>query len=230
MKTPARRVGRCPDLVAEGILLRRLLDALAGRVEAPAVIKAADRVALDPARHQRHVAMHAARRHDLRATTLAAINDEILAEDPQRLDVADLEIGRVIDRMPETAHVAAIQRARSDPFDIGERNLDPGPRSTRRPGIGVWTVRKILIGHHSLPGQKTGPPWNTSQNRCAWKLRERGRTSPISIVETPHIHIHMVRVSDSVSPAPDLETRFHFPVHSRMRPCPPENNSLFRVG
>src|SRR4051812_38790151 len=45
----ARRIARDPHPLAEGPVLVRLLDALAGRIVAPAMIAAAQTVALDPA-------------------------------------------------------------------------------------------------------------------------------------------------------------------------------------
>jgi len=110
------------------------------------MIEAADGVAFDPAWHHRHAAMGAARRHDMRLPALAAIDHEVLAEDADRLDVADLEIGRVIDRMPEAAHVAAIQRPRADALDVRQGDLHA-----------VFRVENnCLVRHRSSP-LATGP-------------------------------------------------------------------------
>ena len=67
--------------------------------------------------------MRAARREDLWRAALAAEQHGVFTQDAQRLDLARLDIVSVKDRVPEPPHVAAVDRAGSDPFDIGQRDL-----------------------------------------------------------------------------------------------------------
>ena len=66
----AHRVGRDRDLVAEGVLLGRLLEAAPVGRELPAVIEAAQRVALDPAGRELRAAVRATRIDQMRLAGL----------------------------------------------------------------------------------------------------------------------------------------------------------------
>src|SRR5262249_41950280 len=69
-----RRIAADPHLAGEPRFLGRLLDALPAALEFPAVIDAADVVALDPAQMHLRAAMRAAVIDDLRMPGLAAIH------------------------------------------------------------------------------------------------------------------------------------------------------------
>src|SRR5579863_7108279 len=74
----ARRVRADTDRIREPLALRRRLDAASVGAVFPAVIKAAQRIALDPAGREQRAAMRAVRRQDLRRAAFAAIEGEIL--------------------------------------------------------------------------------------------------------------------------------------------------------
>ena len=99
----AHRIGRDRDLVAEAVLLGRLLEA--------AVIEAAQRITLDPAGRKLGAAVGAAGIDQVRAARLAAIERELLAHDADGDGAALGEVDRVIDRLPELAQVPAGRRA-----------------------------------------------------------------------------------------------------------------------
>ena len=61
-----RRIGLDPDLAGKARLLGGLFDALAGAIELPAVIDAADAVVFDPAEMHRRAAVRAPIGDDLR--------------------------------------------------------------------------------------------------------------------------------------------------------------------
>ena len=102
-----QRIGGERDLVAEGVFFRRLLDAGAGAVELPAVIEAAQRIALDPAGRQARAAMRAARVDEMRRSGPAAVEREVFAHDADGDGASRLQVDRVIDRLPELAQVTA---------------------------------------------------------------------------------------------------------------------------
>ena len=107
----ARRIGPDLDLAGEPGLLGRLLDALPGAVEFPAMIDAADIVALDPAQMHLRAAMRAAIGDHLRLAGCAAIKREILAHHADRFGVPLRQILRPHDRHPEAPHKRAHRRA-----------------------------------------------------------------------------------------------------------------------
>src|SRR6185312_15201996 len=72
------RIGRDADLGGEGRALGRLLHALPGAVVQPAVIEAAQAIALDRAERQRRLAVRAAVGEEMRRAALAAIEGEEL--------------------------------------------------------------------------------------------------------------------------------------------------------
>jgi hypothetical protein len=67
------------DFAGEARILGRLLDALAGGIVLPAVVEAADAVALDPARTELRAAVRAAELEQVRRVVLAAVEREVLA-------------------------------------------------------------------------------------------------------------------------------------------------------
>src|SRR5207248_1791139 len=107
----ARRPGPGADFACESWLLGGLLDALAGAVELPAVVKAADRIALDPAEMELRTAMRAAIVEDLGAPGLAAIERVVLAHDADRLRVPGREVLAAVHCRPELPHELAARRA-----------------------------------------------------------------------------------------------------------------------
>src|SRR5580692_5173532 len=81
----ARRIGAQLHLAGKARFLGRLIDALAGAIELPAMIDAADGIFLDPAEMQRRAAMRAMVVDDLCNPRMAAIERKILAHDADRL-------------------------------------------------------------------------------------------------------------------------------------------------
>src|SRR5260370_396408 len=77
----ARRVTFRRHLAREVRIRRGHLDALAGAVELPAVVQAAQRIAFDPAEMQRRAAMRAAIVEHLGAARFAAVERVVLAHD-----------------------------------------------------------------------------------------------------------------------------------------------------
>src|SRR5262249_20932228 len=103
-------------LVAEGVLLGRLLEAASFGRELPAMIEAAQRVALDPAGRELGAAMRAAGIDQVRAASplavsLAAVEREVLAHDADGDGATLAEVDRVVDRLPELTEVPAGRRA-----------------------------------------------------------------------------------------------------------------------
>ena len=100
-------------LGGEGIRLPRLLDALPGRAVLPAVIAAADGVALDPAGRKLGAPVGAPPRHQVGLAVLSPVQGELLV---QYLD-GDCAPGRdilgAIERKPETPEVSPRQRVRA---------------------------------------------------------------------------------------------------------------------
>src|SRR5262249_5387419 len=83
-----RRVAADLHFAGEAGVLGGLLDALAGAVVLPAVVEAADAVALHPAGAELRAAMGAAERHQVRLAGLAAIEREVLAHHADGFRVA----------------------------------------------------------------------------------------------------------------------------------------------
>src|SRR5205814_972423 len=108
----------------EAGVLGGLLDALARGVVLPAVVEAAQAVALHPARRELRAAVRAAEVHEVGDAALTAIEGELLAHDRDRFGVAGREVAGEIDRLPEAAQVAAGQRA-----GPGVDEVIPGRRS-----------------------------------------------------------------------------------------------------
>src|SRR3954452_98604 len=77
-------VGADPHLGWEAGVLGRHLDALAHAVVLPAVVEAAQAAALDPARAELGAAVRAAGSNHVRHPILAAVEREILAQEPDR--------------------------------------------------------------------------------------------------------------------------------------------------
>src|SRR5207248_9453587 len=77
----------------------------------PAVVEAAEAVALDPASAELRPPVRAARRDDLRRAVLAAIEGEVLAHDTDGPGMAGEEVSRDVDWLPEPAEIATGQRA-----------------------------------------------------------------------------------------------------------------------
>ena len=123
------RVAANLDLVLEARDFRRLLHALTRGIEAPAVIEAAHRVALDPAHRKRSAAVRATRPEHLRATTLTTEKGEFLAHEGDQTGAAPRKFVRDEHRLPEHAQVATGQRAGTGTGKIGvatARRCGPG--------------------------------------------------------------------------------------------------------
>src|SRR6185312_2805900 len=84
----------------------------------PAVIEAAQGIALDRAERQRRLAVRAAVGEEMRRAALAAIEGEELVQHLHARRLAGLEIGGAKDRLPEAPHETAGQRARADMREI----------------------------------------------------------------------------------------------------------------
>src|SRR5579885_3308238 len=95
----------------EGGVLGRHLHALAGGVVLPAVVEAADAVALHPAGAELGAAVGAAEGEEVGSAALAAIEGEVFAHDADGHGAAGRQLLRHIDRMPEPAEVASHQSA-----------------------------------------------------------------------------------------------------------------------
>ena len=95
-------------------LLERLLDALAGLVHHPAVIHAAQAVLLRYAVGEVDAAMRAGALDESERTGLVAVEDEVLAEDANRLGGAFVEFTRGRNRVPVAAHQIAHRRTGAD--------------------------------------------------------------------------------------------------------------------
>jgi hypothetical protein len=106
----ARRIGADRDFSAKCRAFGGLLETCAVGAEAPAVIEAANRLAVDPAGRELRAAMRTARIDQDRCAGRAAIEREIRFHDAQRRGGAGREIGAVKHRLPEAAQVAAFRR------------------------------------------------------------------------------------------------------------------------
>src|SRR5262249_9722563 len=104
-------IARYSHLGREAGVLGRLLDALARAVVFPAVVEAAQAVALHPAGRELRAPVRAARRHDVRCAALAAVEGEVLAHGADGLRLARREVAGQRHRLPETAQVAPGERA-----------------------------------------------------------------------------------------------------------------------
>ena len=115
-------IGLGLHLVLEVLLWRhaRHVDALARRVELPAVIEAADTAFLVAAEEQRGAAVRAAMIHHANAATAVAEGDQLLAQqhEPHRRSVA-LELRGLQRRHPVFAHQRAHRRTGPDPGELG---------------------------------------------------------------------------------------------------------------
>jgi hypothetical protein len=115
-----RRVGSIFHLLTERPLFIGLLHALAVRVEAPAVVTAAQRVILDPAEGKLRASMWATEDGDMRRAGLAAIDRELLAKNLERLRFAGWQVLHPHDRMPKEAQVASRRCSGPNRFQICE--------------------------------------------------------------------------------------------------------------
>src|SRR5262249_18951596 len=115
------------------------LDALAGGVVLPAVVEAADTIALDPAGRELRAPVRAARRDDVRGATLAAVEREVFAHDANRPGAAGGQVLGAGDRLPEAAKVAPGQGPRASVAEVLVI------------GLAAPTVRSHRSHHHPIP-------------------------------------------------------------------------------
>ena len=145
----AGRIAADLYLVAEGLGLGRLLHAPATAVILPAVIEAADVLALDPADMKRHGAVCAPGVDHVGGSALTAVQGEILAHDAQRRRLAGCKFVGMEDGLPELPQIPAGQRTRPDLFHVLEGDLRSG---------GPVSVVSLLPGNgtvlHSLSPSK----------------------------------------------------------------------------
>src|SRR6267142_1713069 len=120
-----RRIAARGHLAREVRVLGRHLYALAAAVELPAVIQAAQRVALDPAEVQLRAAVRAAVVHYLGAARLAAVERVVLAHDADRLGMCLRQVFAAVDREPELAHEAPARGAGTRRGEIGLVPIGP---------------------------------------------------------------------------------------------------------
>src|SRR5262249_19805123 len=106
----ARGVALDLHLGRERGILGGHLDALTAAVVLPAVVEAAQAVALHPAGAELRAPGRAAEGDDVGHTPRAAVEREILADDTDGLRVAGLELAVKVDRLPEPAHEAPGER------------------------------------------------------------------------------------------------------------------------
>src|SRR5437773_1465836 len=95
-----------------------LLHALPAAVVFPAVIEAADGVALDPAGGKLCPAVDAARVEEVDAAFGPPIQRVVDIHDPDRLRLARGKVGRVVHRLPEAPHVLAGEGARPGVLEV----------------------------------------------------------------------------------------------------------------
>src|SRR5215813_4020481 len=101
----AHRPGADRHPVAEPRLVGRLLGAAPVALELPAVIEAAQRVALDAPSGELRAAVWTACLDQMRLAAVAAIKRVALAHNPQRDRTAARQVGGVIDRIPERPQI-----------------------------------------------------------------------------------------------------------------------------
>ena len=97
-----------------GGVLVGLLDAGAGLVEAPAVVAAADAAVLDPAVGHVGAAVRAMPVDQAERAAQVLVEDEVLADQPDRLDRVLLKLAGAADRLPVAAQQLAHRRAGAD--------------------------------------------------------------------------------------------------------------------
>ena len=102
-----RRIAPCANLCRERFFFGRLLRALTFRVETPAVIHAADRVAFDPPGGKLRAAVRAAKIHDVRRPAVPAVKGKALAHDLNGFGLSWWKLFRPINRMPKPSHKLA---------------------------------------------------------------------------------------------------------------------------
>ncbi len=140
------RSGIGPDLhLAREILVlfRRLIDAIPIAVRSPAVIEAADAVVDHDAHRKLRAAMRAAMRHGKRPAALPAIERELLAQDLERLRLADRDFVRHRDGVPEPPQILARQGSGARPCRGLDVEIDR-PRASfihRRPPFALYHGR-----------------------------------------------------------------------------------------
>jgi len=139
--TSGGRIGADLHLAGKPRLFGRLLYALSGAVELPAVIDAAYVVALDPAEMHLRAAVRTAIGDDLRLAALAAVQREILAHDPDRLGPALRQILAAVHWHPEPPHEPPARRV-----GPGAPEVDVPPR--QRDAFGPFVLSKA---HPVLP-------------------------------------------------------------------------------
>src|SRR5262249_27162204 len=99
----AHRIRPQLDLVAEGIVFGRLLNALAVAGKFPPVIEAAQVVTFDPGGRELKAEMRAAMIDDKNVAARAPIKGERLVQNAKRHRSLGKQVGRVIHRLPEPA-------------------------------------------------------------------------------------------------------------------------------
>jgi hypothetical protein len=145
------RIARDPDVGHVRVAFGRPLRALPRAVELPAVIHAADALALDPAGVQHAQPVRAAPADQIRAAALAAVEREVLAEHAERPRRARLERRRARDRLPEAAqqlaHVGAAGGLREE-LQLVRLRMDAlghaPPRSINLPLSSPYCVSAML--------------------------------------------------------------------------------------
>jgi hypothetical protein len=106
----ARRVRANGDFIAKRGPFGRLFETRAVGAETPAVVKAAQRVAVDPTGGELGAAMRTTRVDHDRSAARATIQREILTHDAQRRRLSRRKIRAVKHRLPKTAQVPAAER------------------------------------------------------------------------------------------------------------------------
>src|SRR5579871_3457779 len=109
-KIRLRRIAQNAHPTGKRRIFGRYLDTLPARVVHPAMVEAAEAVALHPARRQLGTAMGAAEREHMRSPALTTVQGKVLAHDADGHRVASLEVTRHVHRLPERPQVAACQR------------------------------------------------------------------------------------------------------------------------
>src|SRR4030095_2788588 len=107
------RVASNAHLPHEGVLLRGLLDALAGAIEHPTVIWDPQAIVFDPAHGEERAAMCAAWRNEVHGATFASVQGEVLAHHTKGLRTPRGEILRAVDRVPKRAQIPSSKSPRT---------------------------------------------------------------------------------------------------------------------